>query len=97
MSHQEALKKFREIQKKHIADMKAKPIGTRVLVRFTEMAGEFGTLKKHGRKYAVVELDNGEMWKIPYWDITDKVEDPKALQEAEINRRLSRFFNGLFN
>ena len=72
-------------REQHIKHMKSLPIGTKVLIRFGELANHHATIEKHGRKYAVIKVDNGEWWKYPYWDLTDKIDDEKEQHTAKLN------------
>ena len=83
------LQRQRETEE-HIRHMKSLPLGTEVLVRFGELANHYATIEKHGRKYAVIKVDNGEWWKYPYWDITDKIDDEKEKKTAELNEGLQK-------
>lgn len=92
-------KKQRENEtKQHIQAMKNLTIDTKILITRGRCIGKYGIIKKHGRKYAKIYIEElNQIWKINYVAFTDQIDDSKITSEVKLNAKFQKEMNNLFN
>jgi preprotein translocase subunit YajC len=76
----------------HAERIKKLPMGTRVIIKSGQRAGEFGKIHRIGRKYVGVTLECGDRWKFPVQMVDEHVDD----KDLQISAKLNRGLQGLF-
>jgi hypothetical protein len=93
-ARREQLWKLDELQK--ITHLKSLPVGTTLLVKFWQLAGQQVELVKHGHKYAHIKASDGRTWKYPYRGLTDKIDDKLEKMTAQTNQMFQGVFTKVF-
>ena len=76
------------------AHLKTLAPGAKLLVLYQTLAGQTVELVRHGRKYAVIKRDNGELWKTSYRNLTDEFTEANQ-QTARVNRDFQPLFGAM--
>ena len=80
----------------HKKRIKALPVGTKVIATHGRKANSTGIIKKHGRKYAKVDFNDGYIWSIPYNWLDERIDNPSVKENARLNAEVSPMLNKLF-
>ena len=76
------------------AHLKSLAPGTKLLVLYRTLAGQTVELVRHGRKYAVIKRENGELWKTAYRNLTDDFGEANQ-RTAQVNRDFQPLFGAM--